>query len=101
MAKPEHLLKLVNSSGFLFQERIEEEIRTTHSKHGWKVLVREHRWEIEEPAAGGFIDLVLKRGNFRLVVECKRLREGHWVFLTPSSASSSTVDTTAHDYASH
>jgi len=45
---------------------------------------REHGWEVagtELPWSRGFIDLVLQRGRLLLVIECKRVEDGTWIFL--------------------
>jgi hypothetical protein len=85
----ETLLKVVNKSGFLFQLRVEQEIRRTKSQHGWKVVGREHRWADAQSGEEGFIDLVLAAGRqfLRMAIECKRVGEGTtWVFLVPDAA---------------
>lgn len=90
---PKSLLNEVNRSGFLFQMRIEHEVKQTQRQHGWAVLSHEHRWEDTETHEEGFIDLVLEHENFahRMVVECKRVGTGTtWVFLVPE-ASTPTV----------
>jgi hypothetical protein len=85
------LLNLVNSSGFLFQLRIEQEIASTHSKHGKSVLAREHPWIHPETRDEGFIDLITTAGpNGKIVFECKRLRDADWVFLVHPSAKLTT-----------
>lgn len=79
-----HLLNIVNASGFLFQLRVEDEVNTWHHKRefGWKVVSREHRWVDPLWSNEGFIDLVLQsRGIGRMVIECKRVKEGVWIFL--------------------
>lgn len=77
------LLNLVNGQGFLFQLRIEHEIKTTQDQYPWRILAREHRWIDAENGEEGFIDLVLGHGNLRIVVECKRVQNATWVFLAP------------------
>lgn len=86
MSKEENLRKLVNSSGFLFQLRVEHEILQSFRSHGWQVLTREHAWADAESKVGGFIDLVLENPTnlARIVVECKRPRDANWVFLVPN-----------------
>lgn len=82
----DNLLKIVNASGFLFQLRIEDEIKTRQQNREfrWKVVSREHRWMDLLTSKEGFIDLVLQsQGIARMVVECKRVRDGEWIFLIP------------------
>lgn len=77
------LRNIANASGFLLQLRIEDEIRSTRSDHGWEVIAKEHPW-IDGRGQDRYIDLVLQQGLMRMVIECKRPREGSWVFLVPS-----------------
>jgi len=79
----ESLLKLVNASGFLFQLRIEQEIRTNVHKDNWDIAAREHRWFDSLEGKEGFIDLILNKGFARMVVECKKVTDANWVFLVP------------------
>jgi hypothetical protein len=81
------LLNLVNSSGFLFQLRVEQEIRDTQPKHGKSVLAREHRWVHPRSGEEGFIDLITTAGtNGKIIIECKRVRQAEWIFLVPHGA---------------
>jgi hypothetical protein len=87
---PESLLKLVNAAGFLFQLRVEQEIKQTHREHRWSVLSCEHRWTDPDSHEEGFIDLVLENDEFRsyMVIECKRVGPGTtWVFLVPDASA--------------
>jgi hypothetical protein len=79
------LQDLVNASGFVFQLGLEHAVRETEPTHGWRVLSREHPWMVGERT--GFADLVIGQGIVRLVVECKRPRDGTWVFLVPQAAA--------------
>lgn len=81
------ILSIINASGFLFQLRVEHEItRTQHEREGrWGVEAREHKWSDHASNEEKFIDLVLKAGVGRMVVECKRVTDGQWIFLAPSS----------------
>jgi len=82
------LLKLVNSSGFIFQIGVLREIERTFSHHKWDIVAEEHRWKHPESGENGFIDLVIKRDMiFRIVIECKRATGRNWVFLTPRNYS--------------
>jgi len=84
--KNDPLLSLVNSSGYLFQLRVEHEIKQSSSEHGWDVVSREHPWKDAETDTDGFIDLVLEQrySHQRMVVECKRPQDANWVFLVPN-----------------
>lgn len=78
----------VNASGFPFQLRVEHEIEATCDAHKWSVVAQEHRWVNTQSGAEGFIDLILEKriDNFTtcyMVIECKRVRGGSWVFLAP------------------
>lgn len=81
------LLKLINASGFLFQLKVEQLIADTSSKHGKSTLAREHKWTDQISGREGFIDLVTSAGtNGKIIIECKRVRDGEWVFLVPNDA---------------
>jgi len=85
MSKKEpNLTKIVNSSGFLFQERIRYEIEQRGSEHRWDVTVDEHPWWNRATGTEGFIDLVLTNKKYVAVVECKRGMNESWIFLVPS-----------------
>lgn len=88
-------LKVVNASGFPFQLRVADLVEKTASRHGWRVLAREHPWTDPETGKASFIDLALARDreSVRLIVECKRAQEGQWIFLLPKTAPPSTERT--------
>ena len=77
------LLNIINASGFLFQLRVEREIRRMHQHRdaNWAVVSREHRWTDPLSSSERFIDLVLQSYAGRMVVECKRVQDATWVFL--------------------
>jgi hypothetical protein len=81
----EALRKLTNTSGFPFQLRVEHEVRSTTSQHGWTVLAAEYPWRHPRVDQQGYTDLVLcTEGLQHLILECKRLSEGgKYVFLCP------------------
>ena len=91
MANQDETLKHIWKSGFPFQLRVEDEVRSTHSTHNWSIATREHPWTNKETESSGFIDLVLKHDHFvtyRMVIECKRVkaddqRQLKWLFLVP------------------
>lgn len=74
----------VNSSGYLFQLRIEHEVKVSQLNHHWQVLATEHRWTDKESNESGFIDLVLNYEALRIVIECKRVQDTSLLFLNPS-----------------
>jgi hypothetical protein len=82
------LVNLINSSGFLFQLKLEDEIQKSQpvSPMGrWQPIVREHKWIDPLDGKEGFIDIVLGAEDAtRLVIECKRATDASWVFLVPS-----------------
>jgi len=82
---PESLLNLVNASGFLFQLRVEQEIKAMEAfrSGNLELIAREHRWVDPVDGTEGFIDVILKSGIGHMVVECKRVTDATWVFLIP------------------
>ena len=93
MANQDETLKHILKSGFPFQLRVEDEVRSTHSTHNWSIATKEHPWTNKETESSGFIDLVLKHDHFvtyRMVIECKRVkaddqRQLKWLFLAPEA----------------
>lgn len=91
MDHQDETLKQINKSGFPFQLRIQQEIRASHSEHGWELASREHPWRDPNSESSGFIDLTLHHTKYlddRLVIECKRVRTDdsrqlQWIFLLP------------------
>lgn len=71
-------LNYVNSSGFAFQMRIEEEILKGQNR--WQFAGREHRWQ-DENGRDGYIDLLIDFGTLRAIIECKKQKDKNWVFL--------------------
>ena len=78
------LRDLANASGFVLQLGLEHQIRQTRADHGWDILSREHPWS--SGSSSGFVDLIIGQGIVRLVIECKRPRDGAWLFLAPAGA---------------
>jgi len=80
----ESVRNLINASGFLFQLRVEHAIRTITDRHRsvW-TIAREHRWVDPTSGTEGFVDLVVEHGAGRMVIECKRVQDGNWIFLIP------------------
>jgi len=91
-------LKHIWKSGFPFQLRVEEEVRSTYSMHNWSIATRVHPWTNKETESSGFIDLVLQHDHFvtyRMVIECKRVkaddqRQLRWIFLVPEEGEKET-----------
>jgi hypothetical protein len=81
VAVPSAPLDGVNRSGYPLQIALAHEVESRTKAHGWRVLYREHSWRNRTDQ--GFIDLVLEHEVMQvvLVVECKRVKDGDWVFL--------------------
>lgn len=84
------LIELVNKSGFAFQLRVAREAGpfTSSRRIFWEPVATEHRWFDQLRQEERFIDLIVQGGAFRLVVECKRVTDGNWVFLVPDGGTS-------------
>jgi hypothetical protein len=81
------LTDVINASGFLFQLKLEEEIKKSRpvSRIGeWQLIAKEHKRLDPLDGKEGFIDLVLEAGICRIVIECKRVTDASWLFLIPS-----------------
>ena len=77
-------LNYVNSSGFAFQIRIEEEILKEPNR--WQLAGREHRWQ-DESGQSGYIDLLVNFfGRLRVLIECKKQKDKNWIFLKTKSS---------------
>lgn len=87
---PESLLGLINTSGFLFQIRVENEIKRTsiQGEHPWHFVGSEHRWQNNQSSREGFIDIVIQNTySERIAIECKRTSgDATWVFLVPNES---------------
>jgi hypothetical protein len=84
MADDKALRDLANASGYLFQLAVEHAIRSHPTDVGWSVLAREHPWTDAGTGESGYADLILGSSTFpvvRIVIECKRVRDGTWLFL--------------------
>jgi hypothetical protein len=79
------ILQRVNESGFPFQFRIREDIRKNSGAYGWNIVGWEEPWNNEHSGESGFIDLVLANRNHHLILECKRVTDGDWIFLIPEN----------------
>lgn len=87
----EDLRKIVNASGFLFQLRIKDEIHNSFNDHKWEISSHEHPWKDKETGTEGFIDLVIKKDVFRIIIECKRPRDANWIFLISSKSNNNVI----------
>jgi len=83
--------KLLNATGFAFQLAIEEIIRMSQADHGWEVIAREHPWTHTPTGTNGYIDIVLEKRSYRLVIECKRTFDAKWLFLVPEAEDKKSV----------
>lgn len=70
---------VINASGYVFQQAVEYTLTSRRDEHPWRVEASEHPWQRADGSTG-FIDLVLASGGWRLVADCKRVRDGTWVF---------------------
>ena len=79
----EKLTDTVNRSGFPLQIALENLIKDTEGRHGWKVTLSEHAWANPADGLSGFIDLVVENHHRTsvLVVECKRVLNASWIFI--------------------
>jgi hypothetical protein len=85
VADNEHLRNIVNGSGYLLQIDVAHRVRNMKPNTGWDVVITEHPWQRGD--APKFIDVILSCDEvIRLVVECKRYKEGELVFLVPHDA---------------
>jgi len=80
----ESLLNVINKSGFLFQARLEKEIKSARPGN-WEPIAHEHRWVDPFDGKEGFIDLILEYGIDRIVIECKKTTDATWIFLIPEN----------------
>ena len=85
MDKEIRLSKVVNSSGFPFQIAVEYQIKKFKDVHGWDIVLHEHQWNNSETGNEGFIDLIISayNGTQTIVIECKKVSGGEWIFLVP------------------
>jgi hypothetical protein len=96
---------LLDKTGFLFQLKIEAEIKAHSERHGWIVASREHAYKNQETGKPVFIDLVLRfgfDGSQYLVLECKRYTDPkdqtlRWLFLVPEPDPKETFASTCYE----
>jgi len=80
----DNLLKIVDSSGYQFQQAVEEKLRSLSTNRGFDKILNEHSWCNEKEKISGFIDIIAIHDYARLVVECKRSLDASWIFLLPT-----------------
>ncbi len=90
-------LKQINSSGFPFQMRVEQEIKDSYQTHKWFSIGLEQHWKNVDWGTEGFIDIVLEKPNSYpltdyMVIECKRISGGKWIFLKLKSQENKIND---------
>ncbi|MFC1572894.1 hypothetical protein ACFL6M_04765 [Candidatus Eisenbacteria bacterium] len=81
--------KLTNSTGHLLQLSVENTIRRNPSSADWQIVTHEFPWQDSLSLESGFADLILRSSCYlaiRAVIECKRVRDGDWVFLQSDRA---------------
>ena len=75
MANQDEMLRHIWKSGFPFQLRVEEEVRSTYSRHNWSIATREHPWTNKETESSR-LHRPRSEAHFvtyRMVIECKRV----------------------------
>ncbi|MEW8201040.1 MAG: hypothetical protein AB2697_19825 [Candidatus Thiodiazotropha endolucinida] len=87
MNDKEKLLEQVNRSGFPLQLAVEHAVNNHSGHNGWKIYSQEHSWKNPSSGTSGFIDLVLidQHQLSMMVVECKRVQNTQWIFLSNDS----------------
>jgi hypothetical protein len=84
------LLKIVDSSGYQFQQAVVEKLRTLSTNRTFDGILTEHSWSHEKENLTGFIDIILMHDYVRLVIECKRSLNASWIFLLPKDKQVNT-----------
>lgn len=82
MTTDSELLRVINGSGFPLQIAVQHVVE--QGTTAWRVVHKEHAWQNGNDGQNGFIDLVLQSNETYdcLVVECKRVMESAWLFLS-------------------
>lgn len=82
MSADDDLLRVINGSGFPLQIAVQHLVE----QHGteWQIRHREHAWSNPKDGLSGFIDVVLEHRHTKdsLVIECKRVQNAAWLFLS-------------------
>jgi hypothetical protein len=76
------LLRVINGSGFPLQIAVQHLVE--QGGVGWRVQHKEHAWTNPTDGMSGFIDVVLQHTETKdsLVLECKRVQNAAWLFLS-------------------
>ena len=90
------LNKLLNATGFAFQLAVEAQVRKNMGSLNCQNIIREHPWFNPRHQASGFIDIVVEKGLGRFVLECKRTKNGAWVFLSPKPKGVNSIVAKCH-----
>jgi len=93
----QEMLKTLNCSGYPLQIAIAQAVMQQRQqgagpgRNRWGVLYAEHAWKDPGSGDGGFLDLVLENDaqTTVLAVECKRVRDASWLFLSGSGEPAS------------
>lgn len=82
MTVEKELLSVINGSGFPLQIAIQNLVE--QGSTDWRVRHSEHAWNNQLDGMTGFIDIVLQhtKTNDSLVLECKRVQNSAWLFLS-------------------
>jgi hypothetical protein len=83
------LLRVINGSGFPLQIAVQHLVEQGGAD--WKVRHKEHAWSNPTDGLSGFIDIVLQNSETSdsLVIECKRVQNAAWLFLSHTGAAKS------------
>ena len=89
----EDLLNEVNRSGFPLQIAVKRLIEASDIRSDWSVRYSEHHWQHASTNREGFIDLVLtqRNGLAEIVLECKRVQNTEWIFLSEAGIPDTTI----------
>jgi hypothetical protein len=71
-------LDRLNASGYAFQLAVKQVIEQSDSD--WVVGAVEHPWQDEE--SEGYGDIIITNGGMRIVIECKRVKDTTWQFVS-------------------
>src|SRR5262245_35130691 len=84
MSAEQELLRVINGSGFPLQIAVQHLVEQNGA--GWRVRHTEHAWNNQIDGLSGFIDIVLQHPKTldSLVLECKRVQNASWLFLSDS-----------------
>jgi hypothetical protein len=91
MSTDDDLLRVINGSGFPLQIAVQYLAEQQGTE--WRIRHREHAWSNPEDGLSGFIDVVLEHRQTKdcLVIECKRIQNAGWLFLSHTGALKSRL----------